>query len=56
MSDRLCPGCRKPLKDTAKAHCREKRATPCGWVSCKCGTVLDGHGNYYPRKPEEASA
>jgi len=49
-ADRLCPGCKQPLKDTAKPHCREKRSKPCGWVVCDCQTTSDARGNYYPRK------
>ena len=54
--DQLCPGCERPLKDTAKPHCMEKRRTPCGWIACtKCQTIIDGRGNHYPRKPQETT-
>lgn len=55
-----CPNCREALKDTAVAHCRDQRRTPCGWVTCspaKCNTTIDARGHHYPRKkPEETPA
>lgn len=45
-----CPVCQSALSETARPHCMEKRAKPCGWVVCKtCDTTIDRRGNHYPR-------
>jgi hypothetical protein len=52
----FCPNpvCQKPLKETAKAHCLDKRTKPCGWVRCtSCQTVLDGHGKWFANPVRE---
>lgn len=44
----VCPNpvCRGKLVETAKAHCLDKRKTPCGWIHCKCGTNIDKAGRF----------
>ncbi len=45
-----CPKCKRLLADTAEPHCKPPvRSTPCGWLRCRCGVVIDSAGRYHPR-------